>query len=163
MQFPSKLDLIGNKNSLFSTSWLLLLWKFTQLTFFFNQSANIFMSRLHRVGPPSPVCWCEPRFPVMGAQQTPPVHPLSILALQGAAELHPAGQRRLPAWKTLHGPRWELKKGNWYSQVLLLDSASRLVVILSFWKGSMVHPNPNFPLVPHVRHPVNLNFIQQKK
>ncbi|KAM4548007.1 terminal uridylyltransferase 4 isoform 2-T2 [Odontesthes bonariensis] len=29
--------------------------------------------------------------------------------------------------------------------------------------GSMVHPNPNFPLVPHVRHPVNLNFIQQKK
>ncbi|XP_047231094.1 terminal uridylyltransferase 4 isoform X2 [Girardinichthys multiradiatus] len=29
--------------------------------------------------------------------------------------------------------------------------------------GSVVHPNPNFPLVPHVRHPVNLNFIQQKK
>uniref|UniRef100_A0A1A8DNP5 RNA uridylyltransferase n=1 Tax=Nothobranchius kadleci TaxID=1051664 RepID=A0A1A8DNP5_NOTKA len=30
-------------------------------------------------------------------------------------------------------------------------------------QGSVVHPNPNFPLVPHVRHPVNLNFIQQKK
>ncbi|XP_039860017.1 terminal uridylyltransferase 4 isoform X1 [Simochromis diagramma] len=30
-------------------------------------------------------------------------------------------------------------------------------------QGSMMHPNPNFPLVPHVRHPVNLNFIQQKK
>ncbi|XP_024134004.1 terminal uridylyltransferase 4 isoform X2 [Oryzias melastigma] len=29
--------------------------------------------------------------------------------------------------------------------------------------GSVVHPNPNFPLVPHVRHQVNLNFIQQKK
>ncbi|KAM6921465.1 terminal uridylyltransferase 4 [Xenentodon cancila] len=29
--------------------------------------------------------------------------------------------------------------------------------------GSMVHPNPNFPLIPHVRHPVNMNFIQQKK
>ncbi|XP_041861938.1 terminal uridylyltransferase 4 isoform X2 [Melanotaenia boesemani] len=28
--------------------------------------------------------------------------------------------------------------------------------------GSVVHPNPNFPLVPHVRHP-SLNFIQQKK
>ncbi|KAK5869454.1 hypothetical protein PBY51_024169 [Eleginops maclovinus] len=32
-----------------------------------------------------------------------------------------------------------------------------------FGQGSMVHPNPNFPMVPHVRHPVNLNFIQQKK
>ncbi|XP_075938692.1 terminal uridylyltransferase 4 [Anarhichas minor] len=30
-------------------------------------------------------------------------------------------------------------------------------------QGSVVHPNPNFPLVPHVRHQVNLNFIQQKK
>ncbi|XP_037553824.1 terminal uridylyltransferase 4 [Nematolebias whitei] len=30
-------------------------------------------------------------------------------------------------------------------------------------QGSVLHPNPNFPLVPHVRHPVNLNFIQQKK
>uniref|UniRef100_A0A3Q0STG0 Terminal uridylyl transferase 4 n=1 Tax=Amphilophus citrinellus TaxID=61819 RepID=A0A3Q0STG0_AMPCI len=30
-------------------------------------------------------------------------------------------------------------------------------------QGSVMHPNPNFPLVPHVRHPVNLNFIQQKK
>ncbi|XP_040896194.1 terminal uridylyltransferase 4 [Toxotes jaculatrix] len=30
-------------------------------------------------------------------------------------------------------------------------------------QGSMVNPNPNFPLVPHVRHQVNLNFIQQKK
>ncbi|XP_028299664.1 terminal uridylyltransferase 4, partial [Gouania willdenowi] len=29
--------------------------------------------------------------------------------------------------------------------------------------GSMVRPNPNFPMVPHIRHPVNLNFIQQKK
>uniref|UniRef100_A0A087XAY0 RNA uridylyltransferase n=1 Tax=Poecilia formosa TaxID=48698 RepID=A0A087XAY0_POEFO len=29
--------------------------------------------------------------------------------------------------------------------------------------GSVVHPNPNFPLVPHVRHPVNMNYIQQKK
>lgn len=29
--------------------------------------------------------------------------------------------------------------------------------------GSVVHPNPNFPLVPHIRHPVNMNFIQQKK
>ncbi|XP_075901202.1 terminal uridylyltransferase 4 [Nelusetta ayraudi] len=29
--------------------------------------------------------------------------------------------------------------------------------------GSVVHPNPNFPLVQQVRHPVNLNFIQQKK
>ncbi|KAM4574604.1 terminal uridylyltransferase 4 [Fundulus diaphanus] len=29
--------------------------------------------------------------------------------------------------------------------------------------GPVVRPNPNFPLVPHVRHPVNLNFIQQKK
>ncbi|XP_047192737.1 terminal uridylyltransferase 4 isoform X2 [Scophthalmus maximus] len=29
--------------------------------------------------------------------------------------------------------------------------------------GSVVNPNPNFPLVPHVRHQVNLNFIQQKK
>ncbi|KAM9832244.1 terminal uridylyltransferase 4 [Neosynchiropus ocellatus] len=32
-----------------------------------------------------------------------------------------------------------------------------------FQPGSMVHPGPGFPLVPHVRHPVNLNFIQQKK
>ncbi|KAM4629544.1 terminal uridylyltransferase 4 [Polymixia lowei] len=30
-------------------------------------------------------------------------------------------------------------------------------------QGSVVHPNQNFPLVPHVRHHVNLNFIQQKK
>ncbi|XP_053286293.1 terminal uridylyltransferase 4 isoform X3 [Pleuronectes platessa] len=30
-------------------------------------------------------------------------------------------------------------------------------------QGSVVNPNPNFPLVPHVRHPVNLNFLQQKK
>ncbi|XP_051803116.1 terminal uridylyltransferase 4 [Acanthochromis polyacanthus] len=30
-------------------------------------------------------------------------------------------------------------------------------------QGSVVHPNPSFPLVPHVRHQVNLNFIQQKK
>ncbi|CAJ1059444.1 terminal uridylyltransferase 4 [Xyrichtys novacula] len=30
-------------------------------------------------------------------------------------------------------------------------------------QGSVVHPNPNFPLVPHARHQVNLNFIQQKK
>ncbi|XP_039984566.1 terminal uridylyltransferase 4 isoform X3 [Xiphias gladius] len=30
-------------------------------------------------------------------------------------------------------------------------------------QGSVVNPNPNFPLVPHVRHQVNLNFIQQKK
>ncbi|XP_068445814.1 terminal uridylyltransferase 4 [Clinocottus analis] len=30
-------------------------------------------------------------------------------------------------------------------------------------QGPVVHPNPNFPLVPHVRHQVNLNFIQQKK
>uniref|UniRef100_A0A8C2WSD4 Terminal uridylyl transferase 4 n=2 Tax=Cyclopterus lumpus TaxID=8103 RepID=A0A8C2WSD4_CYCLU len=30
-------------------------------------------------------------------------------------------------------------------------------------QGSVVRPNPNFPLVPHVRHQVNLNFIQQKK
>ncbi|KAI3368359.1 hypothetical protein L3Q82_008066 [Scortum barcoo] len=30
-------------------------------------------------------------------------------------------------------------------------------------QGSVVHQNPNFPLVPHVRHQVNLNFIQQKK
>ncbi|XP_045905692.1 terminal uridylyltransferase 4 isoform X2 [Micropterus dolomieu] len=30
-------------------------------------------------------------------------------------------------------------------------------------QGSVVHPNPNFSLVPHVRHQVNLNFIQQKK
>ncbi|XP_061883934.1 terminal uridylyltransferase 4 [Entelurus aequoreus] len=29
--------------------------------------------------------------------------------------------------------------------------------------GSVVHPNPNLPMVPHVRHPLNLNFIQQKK
>uniref|UniRef100_A0A3Q3M563 RNA uridylyltransferase n=1 Tax=Mastacembelus armatus TaxID=205130 RepID=A0A3Q3M563_9TELE len=29
-------------------------------------------------------------------------------------------------------------------------------------QGSVVHPNPNFPLVPHVQHQVNLNFIQQK-
>lgn len=29
--------------------------------------------------------------------------------------------------------------------------------------GPVVQPNPNFPLLPHVRHPVNLNFIQQKK
>ncbi|XP_038142985.1 terminal uridylyltransferase 4 isoform X1 [Cyprinodon tularosa] len=29
--------------------------------------------------------------------------------------------------------------------------------------GSVVHHNPNFPLVPHVQHPVNRNFIQQKK
>ncbi|XP_062251236.1 terminal uridylyltransferase 4 isoform X1 [Platichthys flesus] len=30
-------------------------------------------------------------------------------------------------------------------------------------QGSVVNPNPNFPLVPHVRHSVNLNFLQQKK
>uniref|UniRef100_A0A3Q3X2J6 CCHC-type domain-containing protein n=1 Tax=Mola mola TaxID=94237 RepID=A0A3Q3X2J6_MOLML len=30
-------------------------------------------------------------------------------------------------------------------------------------QGSVVHPNPNFQLVPQVRHQVNLNFIQQKK
>ncbi|KAM3875768.1 terminal uridylyltransferase 4 [Diretmus argenteus] len=31
-------------------------------------------------------------------------------------------------------------------------------------QGTVVHPNQNFPLVPpHVRHHVNLNFIQQKK
>ncbi|XP_056893412.1 terminal uridylyltransferase 4 [Takifugu flavidus] len=30
-------------------------------------------------------------------------------------------------------------------------------------QGSVLHPNPNFPLLPQVRHPVNLNFIQQKK
>uniref|UniRef100_A0A671UX61 Terminal uridylyl transferase 4 n=1 Tax=Sparus aurata TaxID=8175 RepID=A0A671UX61_SPAAU len=30
-------------------------------------------------------------------------------------------------------------------------------------QGSVMHQNPNFPLVPHVRHQVNLNFIQQKK
>uniref|UniRef100_UPI003AAA676E terminal uridylyltransferase 4 isoform X1 n=1 Tax=Centroberyx gerrardi TaxID=166262 RepID=UPI003AAA676E len=30
-------------------------------------------------------------------------------------------------------------------------------------QGSVVHPNQNFPMVPHVRHHVNLNFIQQKK
>ncbi|XP_051929272.1 terminal uridylyltransferase 4 isoform X1 [Hippocampus zosterae] len=29
--------------------------------------------------------------------------------------------------------------------------------------GSVMHPNPNLPMVHHVRHPVNLNFIQQKK
>ncbi|XP_044055274.1 terminal uridylyltransferase 4 isoform X2 [Siniperca chuatsi] len=29
-------------------------------------------------------------------------------------------------------------------------------------QGSVVHPNPNFPMVPHVRHQVNLNFIQKK-
>nr|XP_061791065.1 terminal uridylyltransferase 4-like [Nerophis lumbriciformis] len=29
--------------------------------------------------------------------------------------------------------------------------------------GSVVHLHPNMPMVPHVRHPVNLNFIQQKK
>ncbi|XP_077440711.1 terminal uridylyltransferase 4 isoform X2 [Vanacampus margaritifer] len=29
--------------------------------------------------------------------------------------------------------------------------------------GSVVHPNPNLHIVPHVRHPVNMNFIQQKK
>ncbi|XP_068175709.1 terminal uridylyltransferase 4 isoform X2 [Antennarius striatus] len=30
-------------------------------------------------------------------------------------------------------------------------------------QGSVVHPGPNFPLVPHqVRHQVNLNFIQKK-
>ncbi|KAG7459159.1 terminal uridylyltransferase 4 isoform X1 [Solea senegalensis] len=31
-------------------------------------------------------------------------------------------------------------------------------------QGSVVNPNPNYPLVPHqIRHQVNLNFIQQKK
>ncbi|XP_037325740.2 terminal uridylyltransferase 4 isoform X1 [Pungitius pungitius] len=30
-------------------------------------------------------------------------------------------------------------------------------------QGPAVQPNPNFPLLPHVRHPVNLNFVQQKK
>ncbi|KAM9364181.1 terminal uridylyltransferase 4 isoform 2-T2 [Pholidichthys leucotaenia] len=30
-------------------------------------------------------------------------------------------------------------------------------------QGHVVQPNPNFSLVPHVRHQVNLNFIQQKK
>ncbi|XP_056270531.1 terminal uridylyltransferase 4 [Pseudoliparis swirei] len=30
-------------------------------------------------------------------------------------------------------------------------------------QGSVVRPNPNSPLVPHVRHQLNLNFIQQKK
>ncbi|XP_029003599.1 terminal uridylyltransferase 4 isoform X2 [Betta splendens] len=30
-------------------------------------------------------------------------------------------------------------------------------------QGPVVHPNPNYPLVPHDRHQVNLNFIQQKK
>ncbi|XP_076010555.1 terminal uridylyltransferase 4 [Genypterus blacodes] len=30
-------------------------------------------------------------------------------------------------------------------------------------QGSVVHPNPNFPLVPHVRNQVNMSFIQQKK
>nr|XP_057929506.1 terminal uridylyltransferase 4 [Doryrhamphus excisus] len=29
--------------------------------------------------------------------------------------------------------------------------------------GSMAHPNPNLPMAPHVRLPLNLNFIQQKK
>uniref|UniRef100_A0A3Q3WUY2 CCHC-type domain-containing protein n=1 Tax=Mola mola TaxID=94237 RepID=A0A3Q3WUY2_MOLML len=33
----------------------------------------------------------------------------------------------------------------------------------SFMTQSVVHPNPNFQLVPQVRHQVNLNFIQQKK
>ncbi|XP_034035296.1 terminal uridylyltransferase 4 [Thalassophryne amazonica] len=30
-------------------------------------------------------------------------------------------------------------------------------------QGSVGHPSPGFPLIPHVRHQVNLNFIQQKK
>lgn len=30
-------------------------------------------------------------------------------------------------------------------------------------QGSVVHPTPNFPVVPHVRHPINLSFLQQKK
>ncbi|XP_067086578.1 terminal uridylyltransferase 4 [Osmerus mordax] len=30
-------------------------------------------------------------------------------------------------------------------------------------QGSVVHPNQHFPLLPHGRHHVNLNYIQQKK
>ncbi|XP_077389550.1 terminal uridylyltransferase 4 isoform X3 [Festucalex cinctus] len=31
-----------------------------------------------------------------------------------------------------------------------------------YQRGSVVHPNPNLHMVPHVRHPVNMNFIQKK-
>ncbi|KAK6313836.1 hypothetical protein J4Q44_G00152950 [Coregonus suidteri] len=30
-------------------------------------------------------------------------------------------------------------------------------------QGSVVHPNQHYPLLPHGRHHVNLNYIQQKK
>lgn len=56
-----------------------------------------------RVGPAGR---SEPGLAVMGAQQAPAVHPVALVALQDAAELPPAGQRRIPAGKELRGPRW---------------------------------------------------------
>ena len=60
----------------------------------------------NRARPPGPVCGRESRLQAMGAQQNPPVHPVAVLALPDAPELHPAGQRRLPARQILHGTRF---------------------------------------------------------
>lgn len=133
----------------------------TATELYVSRLLSVFGSGLHRVGPLSPVCWCEPGLSTVGAQQGATVHPVPLLALPHAPELYPAGQRRLPDQQTFHGTRSDTVPSllGTFSQTPFSADFNWIVSSL----GSVVHPNPNFPLVPHVRHQVNLNFIPQKK
>ncbi|KAF3835533.1 hypothetical protein F7725_028091, partial [Dissostichus mawsoni] len=61
------------------------------------------------------------------------------------------------------GPRiWEHNKTPQMPQNFIQQGNGGFQPGKPFGQGSMVLPNPNFPMVPHVRHPVNLNFLQQR-